>query len=173
MDDTRFKRFFASLLTILGIVVVLFACIAFMSDGPVLGMTVTKWESIVPFAGRYRISAFGRKFDQSQLSYVVRTARRAPTVRRTDGSPVLPEIFPTTPAVPALPLRYIPDSVSGHSTAYAIRSAPGESKAVETRIPRPDQARVMWFFSADSCSSQRIGPVEKSRLIALLSVGYQ
>ncbi len=50
MDDARFKRFFASLLTILGIVVVLFACIAFMSDGPVLGMTVTKWESIVPFA---------------------------------------------------------------------------------------------------------------------------
>ena len=49
MDNTRFKRFFAALLTILGIVVVLFACVAFLSDKPVLGMDVDKWESLVPF----------------------------------------------------------------------------------------------------------------------------
>lgn len=50
MDNTRFKRFFASLLTILGIIVVLFACVAFLSDDkPVLGLSVTKWESLVPF----------------------------------------------------------------------------------------------------------------------------
>ncbi|GAB2788473.1 hypothetical protein GCM10027275_36730 [Rhabdobacter roseus] len=49
MDNTRFKRFFAALLTILGIVVVLFACVAFLSDKPVLGLDVSKWESLVPF----------------------------------------------------------------------------------------------------------------------------
>jgi hypothetical protein len=49
MDNTRFKRFFASLLTILGIVVILFACVGFLSDKPVLGMTITKWDSVVPF----------------------------------------------------------------------------------------------------------------------------
>ncbi|TDB65286.1 hypothetical protein [Arundinibacter roseus] len=50
MDNTRFKRFFASLLTILGIIVILFACVAFLSDNkPVLGLSVTKWESLVPF----------------------------------------------------------------------------------------------------------------------------
>ena len=50
MDDVKFKRFFASLLTVIGIFVVLFACAAFMSDRPVLGFSITKWESIVPFA---------------------------------------------------------------------------------------------------------------------------
>jgi uncharacterized membrane protein SirB2 len=49
MENTQFKRFFGALLTILGIVVLLFACIAFLSDKPVLGMTVSKWESVVPF----------------------------------------------------------------------------------------------------------------------------
>jgi uncharacterized membrane protein SirB2 len=50
MDSTRFKRFFGALLTFLGIAVVLFACVAFLSDEkPVLGMTATKWETTVPF----------------------------------------------------------------------------------------------------------------------------
>jgi len=49
MENAQFKRFFGSLLTILGIAVLLFACVAFLSDKPVLGMTVSKWESIVPF----------------------------------------------------------------------------------------------------------------------------
>ncbi|NIJ53049.1 hypothetical protein [Dyadobacter arcticus] len=49
MENTQFKRFFGALLTILGIVVLLFACVAFLSEKPVLGMTVSKWESVVPF----------------------------------------------------------------------------------------------------------------------------
>ena len=49
MENAQFKRFFGALLTILGITVLLFACVAFLSDKPVLGMTVSKWESIVPF----------------------------------------------------------------------------------------------------------------------------
>lgn len=49
MENSQFKRFFGALLTILGISVLLFACIAFLSDKPVLGLTVSKWESIVPF----------------------------------------------------------------------------------------------------------------------------
>ncbi|ACT93632.1 MULTISPECIES: hypothetical protein [Dyadobacter] len=49
MENAQFKRFFGSLLTILGIAVLLFACVAFLSDKPVLGLTVSKWESIVPF----------------------------------------------------------------------------------------------------------------------------
>lgn len=50
MKDNSLKRFFGSFLTILAIVVILFACVAFLSDGkPVLGMSVTKWESLVPF----------------------------------------------------------------------------------------------------------------------------
>jgi len=48
-NNTQFKRFFGSLLTILGISVLLFACVAFLSDKPVLGLTVSKWESVVPF----------------------------------------------------------------------------------------------------------------------------
>ncbi|OJV19984.1 MAG: hypothetical protein BGO21_11365 [Dyadobacter sp. 50-39] len=49
MENAQFKRFFGSLLTILGIAVLLFACVAFLSDKPVLGLMVSKWESIVPF----------------------------------------------------------------------------------------------------------------------------
>ncbi|MCE7039628.1 hypothetical protein [Dyadobacter sp. CY312] len=49
MEATRFRRFFGALLTLLGIAVLLFACVAFLSEKPVLGMTVTKWESVVPF----------------------------------------------------------------------------------------------------------------------------
>jgi hypothetical protein len=49
MENAQFKRFFGALLTILGIAVLLFACIAFLSDKPVLGLTVSKWESVVPF----------------------------------------------------------------------------------------------------------------------------
>lgn len=51
MESQRFKRFFGALLTIIGIVIVIFACIAFLSTGkPILGMTISKWETIVPFA---------------------------------------------------------------------------------------------------------------------------
>ncbi len=50
MQGSNLKKFFGSFLTILGVVVVLFACVAFLNDGkPVLGMSVTKWESLVPF----------------------------------------------------------------------------------------------------------------------------
>jgi hypothetical protein len=49
MESTQFKRFFGALLTLLGIAVLLFACVAFLSDKPVLGLTVTKWESVIPF----------------------------------------------------------------------------------------------------------------------------
>ncbi|MBC8151912.1 MAG: hypothetical protein H7Z72_03285 [Bacteroidetes bacterium] len=48
--QNNLRRFFGSMLTILGIIVVLYACVAFLSDGkPVLGFSVTKWESAVPF----------------------------------------------------------------------------------------------------------------------------
>jgi hypothetical protein len=49
MESTQFKRFFGALLTLLGIAVLLFACVAFLSDKPVLGLTVSKWESVIPF----------------------------------------------------------------------------------------------------------------------------
>ncbi|MEO6284188.1 MAG: hypothetical protein ABIN80_01710 [Dyadobacter sp.] len=49
MENTQFKRFFGALLTILGIAVLLFSCVAFLSEKPVLGLTVSKWESVVPF----------------------------------------------------------------------------------------------------------------------------
>jgi hypothetical protein len=49
-NNTNFRRFFGASLTILGVVVVLFALVAFLSDGkPVLGFSVTKGESAVPF----------------------------------------------------------------------------------------------------------------------------
>lgn len=49
-NKTNFRRFFGASLTILGVVVILFALIAFLSDGkPVLGLSVSKGESIVPF----------------------------------------------------------------------------------------------------------------------------
>jgi hypothetical protein len=44
------KKIFGSTLTVLGIIIVLFACAAFLSDGePVLGFSVNKTESMVPF----------------------------------------------------------------------------------------------------------------------------
>jgi len=49
-NNTNFRRFFGATLTILGVVVVLFALVAFLSDGkPVLGMSVNKAESAAPF----------------------------------------------------------------------------------------------------------------------------
>ncbi|GAB3714793.1 hypothetical protein GCM10027592_54830 [Spirosoma flavus] len=49
-NNTNFRRFFGAALTILGVVVVLFALVAFLSDGkPVLGMSVSKFESAAPF----------------------------------------------------------------------------------------------------------------------------
>ncbi|MDJ1466262.1 hypothetical protein QNI19_21180 [Cytophagaceae bacterium DM2B3-1] len=48
--DLDLKKVFGSVLTVLGIVMVLFACVAFLSDGKaVLGLSVSKWESLVPF----------------------------------------------------------------------------------------------------------------------------
>ena len=48
--DIDLKKIFGSVLTVLGVVIVLYACIAFLSDGrPVMGLSVTKSESIVPF----------------------------------------------------------------------------------------------------------------------------
>lgn len=44
------KSIFGTLLTILGVIIVLYACVAFLSDGKViLGLSVNKTESIVPF----------------------------------------------------------------------------------------------------------------------------
>ncbi len=49
-NNTQFRRFFGAALTIIGTVVILFACVAFLKDGkPVLGLSVTKGESVVPF----------------------------------------------------------------------------------------------------------------------------
>jgi hypothetical protein len=49
-NETNFRRFFGASLTILGVVVVLFALIAFLSDGkPVIGFKMTKAESLAPF----------------------------------------------------------------------------------------------------------------------------
>lgn len=49
-NNTNFRRFFGATLTILGVLVVLFALIAFLSDGrPVLGFSINKGESIAPF----------------------------------------------------------------------------------------------------------------------------
>ena len=48
--QNNLRRFFGSMLTILGTIVILYACVAFLSDGKtVLGLSVTKWESAVPF----------------------------------------------------------------------------------------------------------------------------
>ena len=44
------KRVFGPLLTLLGIVLILYASVAFLSEGRViLGLSVSKGESIVPF----------------------------------------------------------------------------------------------------------------------------
>lgn len=49
-NNTNFRRFFGASLTILGVVVVLFALVAFLSEGkPVLGLHVSKGESTAPF----------------------------------------------------------------------------------------------------------------------------
>ncbi len=49
-NNQQFRRFFGATLTILGVMVILFACVAFLSDNKaVLGMNVTKGESAVPF----------------------------------------------------------------------------------------------------------------------------
>ncbi|WP_420148555.1 hypothetical protein [Spirosoma sp.] len=49
-NNTNFRRFFGASLTIIGVVVVLFALVAFLSDGKsVLGMSITKAESAAPF----------------------------------------------------------------------------------------------------------------------------
>ena len=43
------KRAIGSILSGMGVLFILFACFAFMSDKAVLGFTLTKWETIVPF----------------------------------------------------------------------------------------------------------------------------
>ncbi len=49
-NNTNFRRFFGAALTILGVVVVLFALVAFLSEGKaVLGLHVSKAESAAPF----------------------------------------------------------------------------------------------------------------------------
>ena len=49
-NKTNFRRFFGASLTILGVVVILFALIAFLSDGkPVMGLNVSKGEAVAPF----------------------------------------------------------------------------------------------------------------------------
>ncbi|MBC3786769.1 MULTISPECIES: hypothetical protein [Spirosoma] len=49
-NKTNFRRFFGASLTILGVVVILFALVAFLSDGkPVLGLSVSKGEAAAPF----------------------------------------------------------------------------------------------------------------------------
>lgn len=49
-NKTNFRRFFGASLTILGVCVILFALIAFLSDKkPVMGLTVSKGEAIAPF----------------------------------------------------------------------------------------------------------------------------
>lgn len=48
--QNNFRRFFGAMLTVLGTIVVLYACVAFLSDGKsVLGLSVTKGESAAPF----------------------------------------------------------------------------------------------------------------------------
>ena len=49
-NNTQFRRFFGAALTIIGTFVILFACVAFLSDSkPVMGFSITKVESAVPF----------------------------------------------------------------------------------------------------------------------------
>ncbi len=43
------KRTIGSILTGIGVIFILFACLAFMSDKPVIGFSLTKWETLVPF----------------------------------------------------------------------------------------------------------------------------
>lgn len=49
-NNSNFRRFFGASLTVLGVVVVLFALVAFLSEGKaVLGLHVNKAESAAPF----------------------------------------------------------------------------------------------------------------------------
>lgn len=43
------KRTIGSILTGMGVIFILFACFAFMSNKPVIGFSLTKWETLVPF----------------------------------------------------------------------------------------------------------------------------
>lgn len=44
------KRAFGAFFTILGTIIILFACVAFLNDGkPTLGWKISQWESLVPF----------------------------------------------------------------------------------------------------------------------------
>jgi hypothetical protein len=50
MEKNNFRRSFGAGLAILGAAVMLFACVAFLSDGkPTLGLDVSRGEAIVPF----------------------------------------------------------------------------------------------------------------------------
>ncbi len=50
MEKNNFRRSFGAGLAILGAVVILFACVAFISDGrPTLGLDVSRGEAIAPF----------------------------------------------------------------------------------------------------------------------------
>lgn len=50
-NNTNFRRFFGASLTFLGVVVVLFALVAFLTDEgkPTLGMHISKGEAAAPF----------------------------------------------------------------------------------------------------------------------------
>ncbi|MEZ0484192.1 hypothetical protein [Fibrella aquatica] len=51
MEKNNFRRSFGAGLTILGAAVILFACVAFLSDGkPTLGLEVSRGEAAAPFA---------------------------------------------------------------------------------------------------------------------------
>lgn len=50
MEKNNFRRSFGAGLTILGAAVLLFAMVAFLSDGrPVMGLNVTRGEAAAPF----------------------------------------------------------------------------------------------------------------------------
>ncbi len=50
MEKNNFRRSFGAALTILGAVVILFACVAFLSNGkPTLGLDVTPGRAAAPF----------------------------------------------------------------------------------------------------------------------------
>ena len=50
MEKNNFRRSFGAGLTILGSAVILFACVAFLSDGkPTLGLDVSRGEATAPF----------------------------------------------------------------------------------------------------------------------------
>ena len=50
MEKNNFRRSFGAGLTILGAAVILFACVAYLSDGkPTLGLNVSRGEAFAPF----------------------------------------------------------------------------------------------------------------------------